>query len=300
MKSHNMRALATLSAAAALLFASVGGGFAASPLKLDFVAHAAFFSAETKQPKALDPQVFIRDTAAQAATGPQGIKHVDGLRPPLIDQDAKSSMLYNAEDKPLGFDLQTWLSASGSLTITEQGGKTVLEANFKGLRPNAHYSLFENHFDHTPVSFTPIDGTGNTNSFVAQPDGSAKVSITLPDFPTHANAVLLVYHSDGQTHGLERGRIGIDAHHQLIARPENDKRRGGMVEQSKVCGRGVCVRARLRFKRPTAMIHTASHRRVRSACVCFAAIGRKAGHSAASSGNLSRRWSELTGAKSMR
>jgi hypothetical protein len=46
------------------------------------------------------------------------------------------------------------------------------------------------------------------------------VSITLPDFPTHANAVLLVYHSDGQTHGLERGRIGIDAHHQLIARPE--------------------------------------------------------------------------------
>ncbi|SIO62918.1 hypothetical protein SAMN05443247_09491 [Bradyrhizobium erythrophlei] len=220
MKSHNMRALATLSAAAALLFASVGGGFAASPLKLDFVAHAAFFSAETKQPKALDPQVFIRDAAAQAATGPQGIKHVDGLRPPLIDQDAKSSMLYNAEDKPLGFDLQTWLSASGSVTITEQGGKTVLEANFKGLRPDAHYSLFENHFDHTPVSFTPIDGTGNTNSLVAQPDGSAKLSITLPDFPTHANAVLLVYHSDGQTHGLERGRIGIDAHHQLIARPE--------------------------------------------------------------------------------
>ncbi len=220
MKSHNMRALATLSAAAALLFASVGGGFAASPLKLDFVEHAAFFSAETKQPKVLDPQVFIRDAAAQAATGPQEIKHVDGVRPPLIDQDAKSSMLYNAEDKPLGFDLQTWLSASGSLTLTEQGGKTVLEASFKGLKPNAHYSLFENHFDHTPVSFTPIDGTGNTNSFVARPDGSAKVSIMLPDFPTHANAVLLVYHSDGQTHGLERGRIGIDAHHQLIARPE--------------------------------------------------------------------------------
>src|SRR5258708_32479723 len=102
MKSHNMRALATLSAAAALLFASVGGGFAASPLKLDFVAHAAFFSAETNQPKALDPQVFIRDTAAQAATGPQGIKHADGLRLPLIDREAKASSRYNAEDKPRG------------------------------------------------------------------------------------------------------------------------------------------------------------------------------------------------------
>src|SRR6266851_1032720 len=87
-------------------------------------------------------------------------------------------------------------------------------------KPNAHYSLFENHFDQTPVSFTPMDGVGKTNSFVAQPDGRAKVSMTLPDFPTHANAVLLVYDSDGQTHGLERGRIGIDAHHQLIARPE--------------------------------------------------------------------------------
>jgi len=104
--------------------------------------------------------------------------------------------------------------------ITDQGGKPVLEATFKGLKPNAHYSLFENHFDQTPVSFTPMDGTGTTNSFVTQPDGSAKVSMTLPDFPTHANAVLLIYNSEGQTHGLDRGRIGVDAHHQLIARPE--------------------------------------------------------------------------------
>ena len=33
-----------------------------------------------------------------------------------------------------------------------------------------------------------------------------------------ANAVLLVYHSDRKTHGPSRGRIGINAHHQLIAR----------------------------------------------------------------------------------
>src|SRR6266851_9219033 len=111
---NNMRVPAILSAAAALLLASLGEGFAASPLKMDFVTHAAFFSAESKQPKTLDPQVFIHDAGAQAATGPQGIKHVAGLRPPLIDQDAKSAMLYSAEDKPLGFDLQTWLSPSGS------------------------------------------------------------------------------------------------------------------------------------------------------------------------------------------
>ena len=220
MSSHSKGPLAALLAAAALFFVSMGGSFAASPLKMDFVTHAAFFSAESKQPKTLDPQVFVHDAAAQAATGPQGIKHVAGVRPPLIDQDAKSFMLYNAEDKPLGFDLQTWLSASGSVSITEHGGKSLLEASFKGLKPSATYSLFENHFDQTPVSFTPMDGTGTTNSFVTQPDGSAKVSMMLPDFPTHANAVLLIYNSEGQTHGLERGRIGVDAHHQLIARPQ--------------------------------------------------------------------------------
>src|SRR5260221_10990784 len=101
MRSHNLRPLAVLSAAAGLFCASSGGGFAASPLEMDFITHAAFFSAESKQPKTLDPQVFIHDSAAEAATGPQAIKHVAGVRPPLID----------------------------------------------------HYSLFENHCDHTPVSF---------------------------------------------------------------------------------------------------------------------------------------------------
>ena len=220
MTSLGLKPLTAAVASAGLLIASAAGCFAASPLKMNFITHAAFFSGESKQPKVLDPQVFVRDAAIPAATGPQGIKHVAGIRPPLIEEEARSSMLYNAEDKPLGFDLQTWLSASGSVTITEQGGKPHLEADFKGLKPNAKYSLFENHFDHAPVSFTPMDGTGTMNSFVAQPDGTAKVSMTLPDFPTHANAVLLIYNSEGQTHGLERGRLGLDAHHQLIARPE--------------------------------------------------------------------------------
>lgn len=96
----------------------------------------------------------------------------------------------------------------------------MLEVTFKGLKPNASYSLFENHFDQNPVSFTPMDGAGKANSFTAQSDGSAKVTMAIPDFPTHSNAVLVIYNSGGATHGVERGRIGIDAHHQLIARPE--------------------------------------------------------------------------------
>lgn len=214
------RSSRTVLAAGSLLLWSAASTFAASPLTLEFVTHAAFFSNETKQPKTLDPQVFVKDPAAPEATGPQGIKHVAGVRPPFIDQDAANSPVFTAEGKPLGFDLKTWLGPKGTVTISEQGGKAMLQASFTGLKPGGSYSLFENHFDQKPVGFTPMDGTGRTNSFVAQPDGTAKVSMVLPHVPTHDNAVLLVYHSDGQTHGLERGRIGVDAHHQLIARPQ--------------------------------------------------------------------------------
>ena len=209
-----------VSAAAGLLIASVGSSFAASPLKLEFITHAAFFSAETKQPKTLDPQVFVEDASVQEATGPQGIKHVAGVRPPFIDQDPKASQLFNAEHKPLGFDLQSWLSATGAVTIAEKDGKVTLNATFKHLQPNASYSLFENHFDTKPITFTPIDGAGKTNSFTASADGTASVTVTLPSRPTHDNAVLLIYNSGGQPQGTERGRIGVDAHHQIIARPD--------------------------------------------------------------------------------
>lgn len=35
---------------------------------------------------------------------------------------------------------------------------------------------------------------------------------------THAEGLLLIYHSDGRDHGVQRGKIGVDAHHQLIVR----------------------------------------------------------------------------------
>lgn len=220
MKKMLARRLMLSAAAAGLLIASAGSSFAASPLKLEFVTHAAFFSAESKQPKTLDPQVFVEDASAPEATGPQGIKHVAGVRPPFLDQDARTSKLFNAEHKPLGFDLQSWLSATGTVSNTEKGGTVTLDATFKNLQPNASYSLFENYFNTKPISFTPMDGAGKTNNFTAKVDGTASVTVILRSMPTHDNAVLLIYNSGGQSHSMERGRIGGDAHHQIIARPE--------------------------------------------------------------------------------
>jgi hypothetical protein len=35
---------------------------------------------------------------------------------------------------------------------------------------------------------------------------------------THDNAVLVVYHADGRSWGMQRGTLGVAAQHQLIAR----------------------------------------------------------------------------------
>src|SRR5215471_674506 len=42
---------------------------AASPLALKFVVHASFFSEETHQPNALDPQAFVKDPSVPSAVG---------------------------------------------------------------------------------------------------------------------------------------------------------------------------------------------------------------------------------------
>lgn len=199
--------------------AALAAPVSANSAELAFETHAAFFSQETGQPKALDPQVFVRDGANPAAVGPQNIKHAAGVRPAFVDQDPKNAPVFNAEAQPLNFDLGQWLSAKGAVSIRPApGGKAQISATFHALQPGGHYSLFENHFDQKPIGFTPLDGTGTANNFVASATGTAQINVLAPSVPTHANAVLLVYHSDGQNHGGERGEIGITAHHQLIAR----------------------------------------------------------------------------------
>ncbi|AMM18664.1 hypothetical protein AX768_30130 (plasmid) [Burkholderia sp. PAMC 28687] len=186
---------------------------------LPLVTHAAFFSAETHQIPVLDPQVFVTEPSGSAGIGPQGIRHVAGVRNARRD-DLRTLPILNASGKPLGMSLGAWLDANGEVLLTPQanGGEkvTVILSN---LKPGGHYSLFENHFDQKPVGFTPLDGAGEANSFVADTVGKAVLTTTAPAPLTHDNAVLVVYHSDGKTYGNSRGDIGVNAHHQLIVRP---------------------------------------------------------------------------------
>jgi hypothetical protein len=182
-----------------------------------FLTHSAFFSLEAKTPDLIDPQVFVSDSSAAAATGPQGIAHVAGYRP-AFGVENPATPLANAQGKSLPFNLGTWFGARGTVALMASSGGTTAALAFAGLVPGGRYSLFENHFAPSGVTFTPLDGTGKTNSFTAGSDGSAHINVTIPGRVTHAEAILLVYHSDGVDHGTERGQIGVNAHHQLIMR----------------------------------------------------------------------------------
>lgn len=182
-----------------------------------YVLHSWFFSLETKQTNLIDPQVFVADTNAAPGPGPQGIVHVAGYRPAFA-VDAPELPLTNANGLGIRMTLGQWLGARGSLVLVQTPRGTGVASSFSGLVPRGRYSLFENHFSPNGTSFTPLDGTGRTNSFTASPDGTAQLTVFIPGAITHNEAVLLVYHSDGIDHGMDRGQIGVDAHHQLIFR----------------------------------------------------------------------------------
>lgn len=190
---------------------------------LTFVTHAAFFSTETRRSPVIDPQVFVKDDAVSEGTGPQNIAHLAGFRPARAD-DVPEAVLYNANGDSLGFTLGKWLGVSGAAPggtveiVPTPAAGARLTMSFKRLIAFGLYSVFRVTFSPDGTTFLPIDGDGTTNTFTTSIDGSASTTVTTPSPLTHANAIVLVLHSDGQEHGISRGVIGLTAHHQLIAK----------------------------------------------------------------------------------
>ncbi len=191
---------------------------AAGSVTLRFESHGTFFSSETHQLVAIDPQVFVPTPAATAGVGPQNIAHAAGLAPARLLGPADTP-LFTAEGKPLNITLGRWLGAGGTSGVEAVGEHADrVTASFTGLLPGGVYSLFAVTFQPSGNTFAPLDGTGISTNFVALSTGTARATVLTPARLTHANAILLVYHSDGWTHGASRGAPGVTAHHQLIAR----------------------------------------------------------------------------------
>ncbi len=203
-------ALLTTPAAAA---APAGAEGTASVYQL----HAVFFSHEAHQPRVIDPQMFVAAPGASAGIGPQMIRHVAGVAPVLAAAPAATPLL-DALGRPLGVTLGRWEAARGTATLTCRDGSSTLVSRFTRLLPRAVYSLFVVHLRvQGPRRFTPLgapDGRGS--SFVTDASGIWTETSVIPPCLTPAEAVVLVWDSDGRSHGPVIGQPGVTAHNHLI------------------------------------------------------------------------------------
>jgi len=193
--------------------------FAAGPTyQFTLEPHSTFFSTESHLSAVVDPQVFVVDAAAPAATGPQGIVHIAGYRPAAPGKDAVTTPLYTAQGKPLGVTLGPWLGATGSGTVTCNGSSAVVSAQLRGLIPHGLYQMTRLQFSPAGVKRTALgqaDGAGST--FTASATGSETFTAQLPFCPAATEGVVVAFISDGAPHGAALGDIGINLHNQLAA-----------------------------------------------------------------------------------
>jgi hypothetical protein len=178
---------------------------------------SATFQPVTAATTAQPPQVFVRDTSAQAETGEN--PHDWGLRPPG-DNDSDAAPLLNAKGDSIKAGLGVWRTASGSAAF-EPGpqGSTRVKTTFRGLLPNARYSLFVRQLaGRSGTVFTPLDIVGATNSFSADDSGNGALNVEMPALLPAGSQLVLVYHSDGADHQSSIGVLGVNAHPQLITR----------------------------------------------------------------------------------
>jgi hypothetical protein len=212
-----MRKIAVAAAALALplAFFSLSGAVRADTSWM-FMTHAAFYSVETRQPSSLDPQVFVRDNAAAEETGPQAIHHVAGVRPARLADDDRTTPLYNADGKALGFNLGKWLGASGTVDVSAGIGGDRVHLGFVALIESARYTLYRRHFAPGGTSLTPLDGNGISNGFAASALGTAQLDVDVPAHLDRDDTIVLVYNSDGVARAADRGPAGVASHDQLV------------------------------------------------------------------------------------
>ena len=173
----------------------------------------------------VDPQVFVADrTVAVGGIGLENIEHVAGLRALRLDQ--RGAPLFSAEGAHLGFTSTKWVAARGTGTIVDlDDGAQKVNLEFSDLLAFGVYSVFKQMRGASGSVYVPLDGSAKTNSFKADALGSVALSISSPQPLNPKGALLVVYHSDGKAHGLDRGAVGIVAHDHLIA-PLRDRSAG--------------------------------------------------------------------------
>jgi hypothetical protein len=175
-------------------------------------------SAELGTNPVADPMTFMAAPGAPATVGPLSVRHVAGIAP-AKQAGPPGSPLLGADGRPLGITLGQWEKARGTVVFSCAGSKRRAKSTLRGLIPSATYSVFVVHSALAgPGRFTPWgDPAGTTNNFKASPTGTATLTNTLNGCLSNADDIIIIWHSDGKTHGKSPGKIGVDWHTSLIA-----------------------------------------------------------------------------------
>ena len=218
----NTRHVLTLAACVLLLVAACGSRDVPSPRSLNasrakyqllMIAYAA------EAGPAIDPMTFTPAPTSEAGVGPLSIRHVAGIAP-VKGTKSPNTRLLGADGKALGTTLGRWDRARGKVAFTCVGSKRRATSTLTGLLPGATYSAFVVHtaFD-GPRRFSPWgDPAGTTNNFKASASGTASPINDLDGCSSNADDIIIIWHSDGITHGKSPGAIGVNWHTSLIAR----------------------------------------------------------------------------------
>jgi len=142
---------------------------------------------------------------------------VAGLAPAAGDGPAETP-LRGADGSALKITLGSWKKAAGTVSFSCVDNQERATSRLTGLLSGASYSVFVVHLDVQGAGrFTPWgDAEGTTNNFTADSSGTASVTNTVPGCRTNRAAAVIIWHSDGMTHGPKPGTLGVTWHNSLI------------------------------------------------------------------------------------
>lgn len=177
-----------------------------------FVTHAAQFSLDTRERELVEPQVFVADASAPAAS--TGIAHRAGLRSARLADDPSSPALM-ADGTSLGMTVGTWFGARGTLVIDMSlPAAPRIRATFNGLVPRGAYTIVETiRRSERDIDVLPAGGSAYA-SFVADESGRGDITVSLRAALAAGAALHVVYHAPAA--GAER--TGNGEHEQLTYR----------------------------------------------------------------------------------
>lgn len=137
---------------------------------------------------------------------------------PVPHDDPPATSLLAADAAPLHVSLGAWEKAAGTLTLTCSNQVGTAKSQLTGLIPKAVYSVFVVHLKvDGPGRFTPLGNPGGTdNSFTSSGSGSATTTDQVNGCLDHQEAVVVIWHSDGKTHGATPGILGVTWHNSVI------------------------------------------------------------------------------------